>query len=268
MIFRTALLFGVLTAIFLSIGLFFGGTGGMFIALIFSIVVNFFSYWFSDKIVLMMYRAKPVKNKDAPDLHSMLKELSVKAGIPKPGLYLVEMDIPNAFATGRSPKHSAVVVTRGLLAALNTDEIKGVIAHEITHIKHRDTLLSTMAASVAGALTWLGYLFFFSDERNRNFFSYLILFIAAPLAAMLVRLAISRNREFFADRGGAEISDPLELASALEKISSSGKSLNTKPSTAHMFIVNPFSAGNVASLFSTHPPINERVARLRNMAMR
>ncbi len=267
MILRTTFLFGVLTAIFLAIGLFFGGTGGMLVALIFSILINFFTYWFSDKIVLMMYRAKPLKSKDTPDLDAILQELSAKAKIPKPSLYIVQMDAPNAFATGRSPKHAAVAVTKGLLSSLSSDEIRSVLAHEISHIKHRDTLLNTMAASIAGALTWLGYLFFFGDERNRNLFSYAILFIAAPLAATLVRMAISRNREFFADHEGAEISDPLDLASALEKISSHSKPINSNPSTSHMFIVNPFSASVLTKLFSTHPPLNERVARLRGMTM-
>ncbi len=270
MILRTTLMFGILTAIFLAIGLFFGGVTGMLISLIFSVMVNILSYWFSDRFVLAMYKAKPLEGKNAKKLEAIIEELAAKAKIPKPRMYLVEMDAPNAFATGRSPEHAVVAVTSGLMESLNTGEIKGVLAHEISHIKHRDILLNSMAASIAGALTWLGYIFFYGNEENRNIVSYVILFIMAPVAALLVRLAISRNREFFADKEGADISNPLDLASALEKISFSAKSrpLRSNPSSSHMFIINPFSAGAIAGIFSTHPPVEARVARLRNMAIR
>jgi len=264
---RTAFLLGLLTAIFLAIGFYFAGVYGMLVGLAMAFLINFTSYWYSDKIVLSMYRAKPLSEKDFPTIHESLKKLAEKAGIPKPKLFLVDMPIPNAFATGRNPKNSAVAITKGLLN-LSKDEIEGVIAHEISHIKHRDTLISTMAATIAGALSWLAYIFYFgSDERNA--FSFILLFILAPLAATIIRLAISRNREFFADKEGAEISDPLSLANALEKISMYAKKFRIQgnPSTSHLFIVNPFSSGTLVKLFSTHPPVEERIARLRKMAV-
>lgn len=261
---RVLLLLSILTAIFLAIGFFFAGIMGATIGLIIAFLTNFFAYWFSDKFVLRMYGAKKFSDRK---IAGIVEKLAKKAAIPIPGLYVVKMDVPNAFATGRSPKHSAVAVTKGLVDNLDDDEIEGVLAHEINHIKHRDTLISTMAATISGALTWLGYMFWFSgDSERRNAISYILLFVMAPLAALLIRLAISRSREYFADRGGAEISSPKGLADALEKISQSAKErpVSGNHATSHMFIVNPFS-GSFTSLFSTHPPVEERVRRLRAM---
>ncbi len=262
---RSALLLGLLTAIFLAVGYIFGGIFGASIGLVVAFATNFVSYWYSDKIVLWMYRAKKLDNKK---MDAMIEKLAKKSGIPKPKTYLVDTDVPNAFATGRSPKHSAIAVTRGLTEILDEGEVEGVLAHEMSHIKNRDTLVGTVAATLAGALTWLAYLFYFGDERNRNALSFIFLFVLAPLAASLVRLAISRNREYLADHTGALISNPLKLASALEKISGSVKSKPMKgnASTAHMFIVNPFSGSSFIEMFSTHPPTEKRVAALKAMA--
>ncbi len=260
---RSALLLGLLTAIFLGIGYFFAGIAGVTIGLIIALLTNFVSYWYSDKIVLWMYRAKKTDDKR---INSIVEKISKKAGIPKPETYIVDTDVPNAFATGRSPKHSAIAVTRGLMERLDTDEIEGVLAHEMSHIKNRDTLVSTLAATLAGALTWLAYLFYFGDDRERNGLSFVLLFLLAPLAASLIRLAISRNREYLADQTGAMLSDPLELASALEKISSANGKMKGNKATAHMFIVNPFSGASMMELFSTHPPTEKRIAILRSMA--
>ena len=262
---RAVLLLAILTAIFIAIGYFFGGMFGATIGLIIAFAVNFLTFWFSDKIVLKIYRAKEYNDKK---ILSMLEKLAKKADIPIPKLYIINMEVPNAFATGRSPNHSAVAVTSGLLDKLDDDEIEGVLAHEFSHIKHRDILVSTLAATIGGAITWLGYLFWFgSDEKGRNALSYVLLFILAPLAAMLIRLAISRNREYFADRGGAAISDPLSLASALNKISNAAKETPAQgnAATSHMFIVNPFSGRALVGLFSTHPPVEERIRRLKTM---
>jgi heat shock protein HtpX len=266
---RVSILFGFLTAIVLAIGYFFGGITGMIIGLLMALLINFMSYWYSDKFVLAMYGAKKINPNDYPDIESSLEKISKKEGIPKPPLYMINLPVPNAFATGRSPKKAAVAITKGLLSNLNTDEIEGVLAHEISHIKNRDTLIQTMAATLAGALTWLSYIFIYGDERNRNALSYIILFVLAPLAALLIRMAISRNREFLADKTGALASNPLDLASALGKIDKIAKHnpIRGNESTSHLFIVNPFSAGGIAKLFSTHPPIEERIARLRQMAV-
>ncbi len=262
---RSALLLGLLTAIFLAVGYAFAGIAGATIGLVIALVMNFVSYWYSDKIVLWMYRAKKLDDKK---INNIIKKLAEKSAIPVPATYIVETDAPNAFATGRSPKHSAVAVTRGLIERLDDDEIEGVLAHELSHIKNRDTLVSTIAATLAGALTWLAYLFYFGDERERNGLSFILLFILAPLAASLIRLAISRNREYLADQTGAMLSDPMSLASALEKISSysHGKKMRGNKATAHMFIVNPFSGASMMELFSTHPPTEKRTAVLRAMA--
>jgi len=262
---RSTLLLGILTAIFLLIGFFFGGIIGVTIGFIIAMATNFISYFFSDKIVLRMYNAKEMKNEK---INAIVEKLAKKSGIPKPKTYIIQTDIPNAFATGRNKNHAAVAVTRGLLDKLNNDEIEGVLAHEISHIKHKDTLISTMAATIAGAITWIGYIFWFGDERNRNALSYILLFVLAPLAAMLIRLAISRGREYYADRGAGEITNPLSLASALGKISEFSKNIKIKgnPSTAHLFIVNPFTAGSIINLFSTHPSTESRIERLKEMA--
>jgi heat shock protein HtpX len=260
---RTTLLMGLLFAIFMAVGYVFAGTGGAAIAFILALAINFFSFWFSDSIVLKMYRAK--KYEDGKIKH-IVEKLAKKAGVPTPRLYLVDMDTPNAFATGRSPKHSAVAVTKGLMNTLNTEEIEGVLAHEISHIKNRDTLVSTMAATIGGAVSWLAYAFYFGSEQ-RNALSYIFLVILAPLAAMLVRLAISRAREYGADKTGAMLSNPLHLADALEKIhdAAAARPLRGNSATAHMFIINPFSASDIAGLFSTHPAVGKRIEILRGM---
>ncbi len=264
---RTTMLLGLLTAIFLGIGWLLGGIEGMTLGLGVAILTNFIMYFWSDKIVLRMYRAKPLQD---AKLNKMIEDLAKKAGVPMPKTYMIELDVPNAFATGRNPKHSAVAVTRGLTNSLTHDEIEGVLAHEISHIKHRDILISTLAATVAGALAWVSHIFWYSTDRNnRNAFTFLLLFVLVPIAATLIRLAITRAREYHADTGGAQLTDPLKLASALEKIGAVAKARPLKkgnPSTAHMFIVNPFNANMLIRLFSTHPPIEERVARLRAMA--
>jgi len=262
---RSTLLLGLLTAIFLAVGYLFGGMFGATIGLVIALATNFISYWYSDKIVLRMYRAKKMDDKK---INGIVEKLAKKMGLPKPKTYFIETDVPNAFATGRSPKRSAVAVTKGLMDKLNDEEIEGVLAHEMAHIKNRDTLVSTIAATLAGALTWLAYLFYFGDERNRNALSFIFLFIFAPLAASLIRLAISRNREYLADHTGAMNSNPLKLASALEKISDSvrHKPMKGNTSTAHLFIVNPFSSMSLIELFSTHPPTEKRTAALRAMA--
>ncbi len=263
-ILRTALLLGTLTAIFLLVGYIFAGIAGASIAFILALLLNFVSYWYSDKFVLKIYRAKKYENKK---IQNMIERLAKKLDIPTPPLYIVSMDVPNAFATGRSPKHSAVAVTQGLLDTLTDEEIEGVLAHEISHIKNRDTLVSTMAATIAGAISWLAYAFYFSGDEDRHPLSFVFLFILAPLAAMLVQLAISRSREYGADKTGAMMANPLKLADALEKISASAKArpISGNSSTAHLFIVNPFSAGSLASLFSTHPSTEDRVRILRAM---
>jgi heat shock protein HtpX len=263
---RLILLLGILTALFLGIGYFFAGIAGMGFGLIIAFFMNFIAYWYSDSFVLKLYRAKQINEKDYDKL-SGFSELVKKAEIDKPKLYIIETDAPNAFATGRSYKHSAVAVTTGLLSRLDKNEIESVISHELGHIKHRDTLLQTMTATMAGALSWFAYLFAFGDSENRNILSVILLMIFVPLAASLIRLAVSRNREFAADRYGAMLSSPLGLASALEKIDSFAKAKPTKgnSSTAHLFIVNPFSGGALVSLFSTHPSTASRVAKLREM---
>ncbi|MBI2584235.1 MAG: zinc metalloprotease HtpX [Candidatus Aenigmarchaeota archaeon] len=262
---RTTFLMAILIALFLVIGYALAGIAGMTYALGFAVVLNLFAFWFSDGIVLRMYRAKPLKD---AKINDMIEDLAKKAGIPSPRTYFVDTDVPNAFATGRSPGHSAVAVTRGLVDKLNDKEIRGVLAHEISHIKHRDTLVSTMAAVIAGAISWLGYIFLFGDRDNRNALGILLAFILVPIAASLIRLAITRTREYHADTGGAKIDDPLALASALEKISDYAKHVRLRgnPSTAHMWIVNPFSGQSLINLFSTHPPAEERVRRLREMS--
>jgi len=262
---RTSLLLGLLIGIFLVVGYVFAGFAGMTYALVFAILLNVIMFWYSDKIVLKMYRAKPLND---AKLNKMIKELAEKSSIPMPKTYIVETEVPNAFATGRSPSHSAIAVTTGLVKHLNDKEIHGVLAHEMSHIKHRDTLVSTLAAVMAGAISWLAYAFMFGNSENRNGLSVLFLFILVPFAATLIRLAVTRTREYHADRGGADIVNPLDLASALEKISSytSHAKIKGNPSTAHLWIINPFSGQSFTSLLSTHPPTEERVRRLKEMA--
>ncbi len=261
---RLVLLLGALTGLFLLVGFFFAGAAGMTIGLAMALAMNFFSYWYSDKFVLHLYRAKPYDDKKTGRI---VERIAGKAGIPKPAVYIVDMPVPNAFATGRDTKHAVVAVTKGLVEKLDDKEIEAVLAHEIGHVKNRDTLVATMAATIAGAISWLAYAFYFGDERNRNALSFVMLFVLAPLAATIIQLAISRSREFGADKTGAMLTNPRDLASALRKISAeaAARPLRGNDSTSHLFIVNPFSGGTLMKLFSTHPPLEERVARLNAM---
>lgn len=262
---------GILMALFLGAGWIVGGIAGMTVALVLAFIVNFFAYWFSDKIVLRMYGAKPSTH---IDLQDMIKRLARDARIPVPKLYVIDSDVPNAFATGRNPEHAAIAYTKGLLS-LGDDEIEGVLAHEISHIKHRDTLIQVMAASIAGAISYIaqiGYwsLFMRRDSNDEgNIIGIILIIVFAPIAAMLIRLAISRSREYKADYGAALITKkPRALASALEKISGIVKQHPLRrgsAATAHLFIVNPFRQDWFSNLFSTHPPVEERVRRLREM---
>jgi heat shock protein HtpX len=266
---RTATLLGILFAVFLLIGWFVSGIAGATAMFFVALLLNIATFWFSDKIVLAIYRAKPLEN---ARLNGIIAELADKAEIPRPKTYIVNTEVPNAFATGRSPKHAAVAVTKGLIDKLSEHEIRGVLGHELYHIKHRDTLIATMAATIAGAISWLAYALVWGGTGNDNRGGgssaiALLIFILAPLSATLIQLAISRSREYHADQGGALITNPLWLASALEKIESIASNFRMKgnPSTAHLWIVNPFRAGNFVNLFSTHPPTTERVRRLKAM---
>lgn len=274
---KTIFLLMILTFLLLFIGEIAGGKQGLTIALIFAGIMNFTAFWFSDKIVLAIYRAKPVLAEQAPGLYRMVEELSMRANTPTPRIYLIPSTSPNAFATGRSPKHSAVAVTEGLLDLLSEEEIKGVLSHEISHIKNRDTLISTVAATIAGAIMYLSRmlqwsLFFLGgnrEERRDGGIGLLFAIILAPIAALLIQMAISRSREYKADESGAEMTgNPLYLASALEKLHLYSRRipLNADPQTSHMFIVSPLSGESIAALFSTHPPITKRIQRLRRMA--
>lgn len=246
----------------------------MFLALIFSFAMNFGAYWYSDRMVLKMYHAREVTSEQAPDLCSMVRSLAERAGLPMPRVYIVDTPMPNAFATGRDPKHAAVAVTTGIMRTLNKSELEGVLAHELAHIKNRDTLISTVAATIAGVIVFLAnmaqwsLIFGGNDEDGGNPLSILAMAILAPIAATVIQLAISRGREFGADAGGAKIcGNPLALAGALTKLDAASGAVRTdvNPSTAHMFIVNPLKGKTVASLFSTHPATEERIARLRAM---
>jgi heat shock protein HtpX len=261
-----------------------GGPGGAVMALIMAGAMNFFSYWFSDKIVLRMYGAQEVSPNDDPELHGLVQELATRAGLPMPKVYVIPEETPNAFATGRNPQHAAVAVTHGIRRILNKRELAGVLGHELTHVLNRDILISSIAATLAGAISYLAHMaqwgMMFGGGRDRdeeggggNIFSLLIMMIVAPMAAMLIQMAVSRSREYGADAGGAKIcGDPLALASALRKLHMGAQDVPlqvsnaTANATAHMFIVNPLSAGGIANLFSTHPPMAERVARLEAMA--
>ena len=278
--FKTFFLMLVLTVLFILVGTAIGGKSGAIYAFIFAALMNFFSYWFSDKIVLRMYGAKEVSQGEAPELYGIVAELTSKASLPMPKVYIMENDTPNAFATGRNPEHAAVAVTTGILRVLSRDELMGVIGHELSHIQHRDILISTIAATMAGAISMLasmarwGAMFggVRSDDeeggRGGNILVVLFVSIFASVAAMLIQLAISRSREYMADEGGAHLSHPLSLAKALGKLEVAAQRIpmEANPSTAHMFIVNPLRGGGVLSLFSTHPPIEERIARLEEMA--
>lgn len=272
---RTALLLAALTALFLAIGFVLGGEAGMAIALALALGMNLFAYWNSDKLVLRMYRAKEVDRRSQPELVGVIEQLVGRAGLPMPRVYIVENPQPNAFATGRNPAHAAVAVTTGLLKHLDHDEVAGVLAHELAHIRNRDTLIMTITATVAGAISMIAnFALFFGGSRNNplGIVGVILVMILAPLAAMLVQMAISRSREYEADRIGAEICGrPLWLASALEKLERAARSIDNpraeaNPATAHLFIVNPLHSRKVDSLFSTHPGVANRVRRLREMA--
>lgn len=274
---KTALLMAAITALFMAVGQVMGGQTGMMLALLFALAMNFFSYWFSDKLVLKMYNAQEVDAQSAPRFYAMVAELAQRANLPMPRVYLIDEQAPNAFATGRNPQHAAVAATTGLLRALSEREIRGVMAHELAHVKHRDILISTISATMAGAISALAnFAMIFggrdSEGRPANPIASIAVMLLAPLAASLIQMAISRAREFEADRGGAEISgDPAALASALEKIHQLARGIPLNPTEAHpetaqMMIMNPLSGGGLRGLFSTHPSTEERVARLMTMA--
>jgi heat shock protein HtpX len=274
---KTAVLMAAITALFIVVGGMLGGEQGMLMALVLAIGMNFFSYWFSDTMVLKMTNAQQVDERSAPQFYGLVKELSEKAGLPMPKVFLINEDAPNAFATGRNPDNASVAATTGILKILSKRELRGVMAHELAHVRHRDILISTIAATMAGAISALAnFAMFFggrdSEGRPNNPIASLMVAILAPIAASLIQMSISRAREYEADRGGAEISaDPEALAQALEKIHNYAKGIpfqaaEQHPETAQMMILNPLSAGGLAQLFSTHPPTEERVARLMSMA--
>ena len=275
---KTGLLLGALTGLLMLIGGYFGGQQGVVIAFVFAMVMNFGSYWFSDKLILRMYKAQEVSESQAPDLYAMVKNLALKASLPMPKVYIIPEDTPNAFATGRNEHHAVVAVTEGILRILNKDELEGVIAHELSHIKNRDMLIGSIAATLAGAIVMLANMAQWAaifggvsrdkDEEGGGIVGLILMAILAPIAATIIQMAISRSREYLADEGGARVSKkPYGLAGALEKLSlaSQAAPMNANPSTAHMFIVNPLSGKSLMNLFSTHPPVEERVARLRSM---
>lgn len=277
---KTALLLGALTGLLMLIGGWIGGRQGVVVAFLFAAVMNFVSYWYSDRIVLRMYGANEVTEREAPELYALVRNLALRAGIPTPRVCIIPTDTPNAFATGRNEKHAVVAVTEGILRILNRDELEGVIAHEISHIKDKDILISSIAATIAGAVVMLANMaqwaaifgFGGRDENDEGggVFGLLLMAILAPIAATIIQMAISRSREFLADSEGAMISGkPLGLASALDKMSRASQlmPMEANPSTAHMFIVNPLTGKSLMNLFSTHPPIEERIERLRKMRM-
>lgn len=275
---RTMALMVALTLLLVFVGAALGGKNGMTIALIFAFGMNFITYWFSDKIVLKMYRAKQVSEAEAPELFSTVRRLAQKAELPMPKVYIMEQEQPNAFATGRNPKHGAVAVTTGIMKILSREELEGVLAHELAHIKNRDILVGTIAATIAGAISYLAQMAQWamifggrsSDDNGEhsNPIATIVMMIVGPIAAMLVQMAISRSREYGADAGGANISgNPLYLANALKKLQMASEKIpmNANPATSHMFIVSPLTGGGILKLFSTHPPIEERIKRLKSI---
>jgi len=278
---RTTMLLGLLTGLLVLAGGAIGGKSGMTFALIMAAMMNFGSYWFSDKIVLAMYGAQEVTEAEAPDFYALVRQLAMQAGLPMPRVYVIPSETPNAFATGRNPEHAAVAATNGILRILTRDELLGVMAHELAHVKNRDILIQSIAATIAGAITYLAQMAQWAaifgggrsdDDEGGGGFGMILMAILAPIAAMLIQMAISRSREFGADRGGAEIAgNPLHLASALRKLEMANHQLPMQaatPASAHLFIVNPLTGGGLMSLFSTHPPVEERVRRLEEMAYR
>ena len=274
---KTLILLAALTALFLWLGQLIGGQQGTMIALVLALVMNFGSYWFSDRIVLRMYGAQPVSEGDAPELFAILRDLTQKASLPMPRVYIIPEEAPNAFATGRDPDHAAVAATQGLLRLMSREEISGVLAHELGHVKHRDTLIMTVAATLAGALShlatmalWFGGGRRSDDGEGGHPIAGLVGILVAPIAAMLIQMAISRSREFLADEASAQTTgQPMALAGALRKLESwkaEVPMMHGSPATAHLFIVNPFTSGGLASLFSTHPSTKQRIERLEEMA--
>ncbi len=273
--FRTSLLLAAMTSLFLGVGFMLGGSGGMVIALLLALAMNGFAYWNSDKMVLRMYGARAVDETSAPEYVRMVRLLAENAGLPMPKVYIIDNQQPNAFATGRNPENASVAATSGLLRMLGPQELAGVMAHELAHIRNRDTLTMTITATIAGAISMLANFALFSGGNRNNplgFVGVLLLMVVGPMAAALVQMAISRSREYEADRGGAEICGrPLWLASALEKMSLAAGQIDNvpaerNPATAHMFIVNPLHSGQMDSLFSTHPSTANRIARLQEIA--
>ena len=276
---KVTFLMALLTVLLVSLGGALGGQGGMTIALVMAGGMNFFSYWFSDKMVLSMYGAREINESDDPRFYGIVRNLAQRAGLPMPKVYLMDSETPNAFATGRNPQHAAVAATTGILRILTEDELAGVMAHELAHVKNRDILIQTVAATFAGAITYLAHMAQFAalfgggrssdDDEGGGIFGMILMAVLAPIAAMLVQMAISRSREFGADAGGASISgSPLSLANALQKLESGNQQLpmQANAATAHMFIVSPLIGGGLMALFSTHPPMAERVARLQEMS--
>ena len=278
---KTAVLLAALTALLVFFGDALGGRNGATIALVLAGLMNFVSYWWSDKIVLAMYGAREVAESDAPELFDIVRNLTMKAGLPMPRVYMMESETPNAFATGRNPHHAAVAVTTGIMRLMSREELSGVIGHELTHVRNRDILISTIAATIAGAISYLSQMAYFAaifggrrdEERGGNPIALLIMMIVAPIAAMIIQLAISRSREYAADEGGARLTgNPLYLADALKKLEYYNRRVpmdvpnQAAQATAHMFIVSPLSGWSLLKLFSTHPPIEERIKRLEAMA--
>lgn len=278
--FKTALLLTSLTLLMIALGSAIGGRGGMYLAFLMACGMNIFSYWFSDRIVLSMYGASEVTEHEAPELYGIVRRLSIQAGLPMPKVYIIPSESPNAFATGRNPEHAAVAATQGILRILTPEELTGVLAHELGHVQNRDILISTVAATIAGAISMLANMLQWAaifgggrdDEERGSLAGGIALAIIAPIAAMLIQLAVSRSREYLADESGARIcGQPLALASALRKLESASQMLpmqEARPATAHLFIVNPLTGGALMKLFSTHPPMAERIARLESMAYR
>ena len=277
-VFKTGFLLAVLTVMLVLLGGAFGGRQGMLIAFVIALLMNFFSYWFSDKMVLAAYGAQPIDEAQAPRLYAIVHRLATRAGIPMPRVYMIPSETPNAFATGRNPEHAAVAVTEGIMRILDEEELEGVLAHELSHVKNRDVLISTIAATLAGAITYLAHMAQYAamfggrrddEEGGSNPVAAILLAILAPIAALLVQMAVSRAREFQADATGAQVAGKSwGLAKALEKLQMANEAApmaNATPATAHLFIVNPLSGQTLMRLFSTHPPLEERIARLRAM---
>jgi heat shock protein HtpX len=279
---KTTLLLSLLTILMVTMGSAIGGKSGMVFAFVMALGMNFFSYWFSDKIVLKMYGAQEIGEHEHPAFYSMVYRLAIQAGLPMPKVYIIPSESPNAFATGRNPQHAAVAATEGILRILSTDELEGVMAHELAHVQNRDILVGTIAATFAGAISMLGNMLQWgamlgagrSDDENGSggLIGSLAMAIIAPIAAMLIQMAVSRSREYLADESGARICGrPLALANALRKLNSASQIIpmqEARPATAHMFIVNPLSGAGLMALFSTHPPMEERIARLETLATR